>query len=198
MNLNQLIYICILLLIFGIYIYIENKTNNKLLLLKKEHLVELNINPNLLICRDDFIIELLQNAIFIKYKAPTFYSRMILNIEDFLVSFETLKQNITNIYLNQSQMIQPSKLTKSQQQILINDLRDQLERVMTHIQTIINVLPNEYIYLNSYYNFYQLMRNQLSRYYNRILSMYKINDHTSQYQLLRTSENKYNFIDWKS
>jgi len=195
MNINQLIQICILLLLFGIYIYADNKSNNNKLLLKKEYLKELNINPNLLICRDEFIIELLYNAIFIKYKAPTFYTKMILYIEDFIVSFETLKQNITNIYLNPKQMIQPSKLTNSQQHILLNDLRDQLERVMKHIQTIIHVIPNENIYLDSYYKFYQLIRNQLSRYYNRILSMYKINDHTSQYQLLRTSENKYDFID---
>jgi hypothetical protein len=175
--------------------YIDNKTINNKLLLKKEYLNKLNISSNLLISRDDFIIELLHNAIFIKYKAPTFYNKMISNIEDFLVTFETLKQNVTNIYLDSKQMIQPVSLSKDQQHILINDIRDQLERVMTHIETIIHVIPNENIYLESYYNFYQLLRNQLSRYYNRILSMYKIYDHTSQYQLLRTSEKKYDFID---
>jgi hypothetical protein len=195
MNINQLIQISILLLLFATYIYVDNKTNNNKLLLKQEYLNKLNINSNSLISRDEFIIELLYNAIFIKYKAPTFYTIMISYIEDFLVTFETLKQNITNIFLNNQQMIQPSKLTNSQRQILINDIRDQLERIMKHVQTIINVIPNENIYLDSYYSFYQLLRNQLSRYYNRILSMYKINDHTSNYLLLRTSEKKYDFID---
>jgi len=195
MSINQLIQICLLLLFSGVYVYInEYKTNNKLLLIN-EYIKELNINPNLLICRDKFIIELLYDAIFIKYKDPISYSNMILYIEDFIVSFETLKQNINNIFLNSNQMIQPSILTKNQQLILINDLRDQLERVMKHIESIIYIIPNEKIYLDSYYNFYQLIRNQLSRYYNKILTMYKINDHTTRYQLLRTSENKYDFID---
>ena len=193
MNIYQLILICILILI-GVYntIKINNpiKINNK-----KEHLEKLNINPNLLITRDNFIIELLYSAIFIKYKAPTFYDRMILNIEDFLVTFETLKQNVTNIFLDKDQMIQPTTLSKNQQQILINDIRDQLERIFKHIETIIYVIPNEKIYLDSYYNFYQLLRNQLSRYYNRITTMYNIKDHTSYYLLSRSSETKYDFID---
>lgn len=189
MNISQLTQIIIILIFYGLYLYNQNRTD------KITYIKQLNINPDLLICRDEFIIELLYNAIFIKYKAPKSYLQLINYIEDFLVSFETLKHNITNIFLNKDQMIQPSNLTKSHQHILINDLRDQLERIMKHTETIIHVIPNEKIYLDSYYNFYQLMRNQLSRYYNRILTMYKINDHTSQYQLLRTSENKYDFID---
>ena len=189
MNISQLTQIIIILILYGLYLYNQNRTD------KITYIKQLNINPDLLICRDEFIIELLYGAIFIKYKAPKSYLQLINYIEDFLVSFETLKQNITNIFLNKDQMIQPSKLTKSHQHIIINDLRDQLERIMKHIETIIHVIPNEKIYLDSYYNLYQLMRNQLSRYYNRILTMYKINDHTSQYQLLRTSENKYDFID---
>ena len=195
MDFNQVFQICIILILSGLYIYHlhRNTINNQQL--KQKHLIDLDINPKFLIIRDDTIIELLQSAIFIKSKAPTFYKQMILNIEDFLVTFESLKQNSTNIFLYKQQMIQPSKLSNSQQHILINDLRDQLERVFKHLQTIIHVLPNENIYLDSYYNFYQLLRNQLSRYYNRIMSMYKINDHTSQYQLVRSSEKKYDFID---
>ena len=194
MNINQIIQICILLLTFGIYIYFK-QTNNIIDDKNKQYLNELNINTNLLISKDKSIIELLYKSIFIRYKAPLFYAKIILYIEDFLVTFETLRQNITNIYLNPTQLIQPNKLSKSQQQILINDLRDQLERVMKYIESIIHVIPNEKIYLDSYYQFYQSIRIQLSRYYNKIFDMYKINDHTSQYQLLRTSENKYDFID---
>ena len=180
------IIICSILLFFNI-----NQTNYELL----SNINTLELNNNLLITRDEYLIKLLTEAIFLKYKAPNAFDKLILYIEDFIVIFETLKQNITNIYLKQDQMIQPDKLSKSHQSILLNDLRDALERVMNHLETFIYVIPNEKIYLDSYYNFYQLLRNQLSKYYNRILSMYKINDHTSYYQVIRSSAHKYDFID---
>ena len=195
MNYNY-IFKLITLIVFCCIYYLYNRYQSKNILSANiQYLQKLNINNQLLISKDKFIIKLLNDAIFIKYKAPEAFSKLILYIEDFLVTFETLKQNITNIYLDPNQMIQPNKLSNSHQQILINDLRDQLERIMKHIETIIYVIPNDSVYLDNYYNFYQLLRNQLSRYYNRILSMYKINDHTSQYQILRLAENKYDFID---
>ena len=196
METNLILKICIILILFGLYIYYEKKIN------KKDdntelYLAELDINPDYFIIQDKYIVELLYKAIFIKYKARTFYDRMILNIEDFLVTYETLKQNKTNIFLNNKQMIEPTDLSKGQQQILINDLRDQLDRILKQIETIIHVIPNEHTYLDNYYYFYQLLRNHLSKYYNEIIDKYNIIDHTSLYQLLRTGENKYDFIDWE-
>jgi len=41
------------------------------------------------------LIEILNKAIFLKHKAPDAFNKLILYIEDFIVVFETLKQNIT-------------------------------------------------------------------------------------------------------
>lgn len=190
MDIEYFVKLIILIIICCICIYFYQQNN---ILTPINNI--LGIDPNLLINRDKYIIEILTKAIFLKYKAPEAFNKLIIYIEDFIVVFETLKQNITNIYLKNDQMIQPDKLSESHRLILLNDLRDTLERVMTHLETFIYVIPNDKIYLDSYYQFYQLLRNQLSRYYNRILSMYKINDHTSQYQVLRSSVNKYDFID---
>ena len=92
-------------------------------------------------------------------------------------------------------MIKPFKLNKIQQSLLINDLRDQLERILIHVQTIIHVLPSDLRYLDSYYDFSQLLKHNLSRYYNFIMGKYNFIDHTSQYQVLRKTENKYGYLD---
>jgi hypothetical protein len=190
-KINIVSIICIIIVIFIVYTSLYPTK------IDKTYLEELNINPKYFIKQDNYIMELLYKAIFIKYKAPTFYDKMILNIEDFLVTYETLKQNKTNIFLNPKQMIKPAELSKDKQQILINDLRDQLERILKQIETIIYVIPNEHTFLDSYYYFYQLLRNHLSKYYNEMMDKYNINDHTSQYQVLRTGEDKYDFIDWE-
>lgn len=190
-KINIVSIICIIIVIFIVYTSLYPTK------IDKTYLEELNINPKYFIKQDNYIMELLYKAIFIKYKAPTFYDKMILNIEDFLVTYETLKQNKTNIFLNPKQMIKPAELSKDKQQILINDLRDQLERILKQIETIIYVIPNEHTFLDSYYYFYQLLRNHLSKYYNEMIDKYNVNDHTSQYQVLRTGEDKYDFIDWE-
>ena len=86
------------------------------------------------------------------------------------------------------------RLNNSYQQILLNDIRDQLERILLHINTFIHILPNDQEYLNIYYNFFQLIRSHLSMYYNKIISQYGLSDHTHLYQIIRSSENKYGFI----
>ena len=157
---------------------------------------ELEISPHSLLSRDDYLLKLLYSAIFIKLKTPEDYTQLIKYIEDFLVTYETLKQNINNIFLKPTDLIQQLKLSPIQQSILINDVRDQLERILKHIQHIIYKIPSNTRYLDAYYQFFQLIRSHLSRYYNRILSDLKYSDHTSNYQLLRTSEDKYGWLDW--
>ena len=92
-------------------------------------------------------------------------------------------------------MLKPFTLRTNHHAILINDLRDQLEMILKQIQTIIYILPQNVIYLNRFYQFNQLIKSHLSRYYNKILFKYNYNDHTSQYLLNRTSEDKYYFLD---
>jgi len=192
-------YVFICLSLLTIYIYYCQLTYNTNYVLgtekKKKYLNILKINPSLLITKDDQIIELLHSALFIKEKSPTYFKQLINYIEDFLTSYQTLRQNINNIYIKKTDLIKPIELSEIQQSILINDIRDKLERVMKHIETMIFNNPKDITYLESYYQFYQLIRSHLSRYYNKILSDYNFKDHTSQYQLTRSSENKYDFLN---
>ncbi len=197
---QQFSYVFIAICLMSIFIYYSQsishakyvfKTNKK-----TEYLRELDIDPKSLISKDDFLIELFYSALFIKAKSPEDYKKLIAYIEDFLVTYETLKQNKNNIFVRPTDMIQPFELSSIQKTILINDIRDQLERILKHIQTIIYKIPSNTRYLDSFYQFNQLIRSHLSRYYNRILSDLNYIDHTSQYQLLRTSEDKYGWLDW--
>ena len=196
---NNFSYIFVFICIFSIFIFYSQKistVNYNLKIKEKEfYLKELDINPTSLSARDDELLKILYEAIFIKFKANHIYKKIITRIENFFVIYETLKQNINNIYLSKSNMIKPFKLQDSHRSILINDLRDQLELILKDIQTIIYVLPNDLIYLDAFYQFNQIIKSHLSRYYNRILSDYNFNDHTSQYLLIRSSEDKYDFLD---
>jgi len=196
---QQFSYVFISICLMSVFIYYSQSIshakyvfkNNK----KTEYLRELELDPQSLLSRDDYLVELFYSAFFIKKMSPDDYKKCIQYIEDFLVTYETLKQNKNNIFLKPTDMIQPFKLSSIQKTILINDIRDQLERILKHIQTIIYKIPSNTRYLDSFYQFNQLMRSHLSRYYNRILSDLNYIDHTSQYQLLRSSEDKYGWLD---
>jgi hypothetical protein len=191
-------YIIIIICLICIYIYYSqtiSNINSQLIDEKNKNQIKyLEITDFHLISRDYDLINILYEARFIKERSPDMYTKLIEYIEQFLMIFESLKRNINNIYLKPSNMIKPLSLTTIQKTILINDLRDQLEKILKHIQKIIHNIPHYTHYLDSYYKFSQYIRSHLSRYYNRILSDNNINDHTSQYQLIRSSENKYDFI----
>ncbi len=197
---NNFSYVFITTCLMGLYIYCNqqkysiNKSIN--IETKINNLKELNIKSTSLISKDNYLIELLYDSIFIYIKEPLIFTKLISYIEDFFVTFETLKQDIDNIFLKSNDIITPIRLNKLHKSILTNDLRDQLERIMIHIDTFIHFIPNELRYLNSYYEFSQLIRLHLTKYYQKILDNNNINDHTSKYQLIRSSENKYGFIDW--
>jgi hypothetical protein len=197
---QQFSYVFIGICLMAIFIYYSQSISHAKYIFKinkkTEYLNELEIDKNSLLSRDDYLVELFYSAIFLKHKSQEDYTKLITYIEDFFVTYETLKQNKNNIFLRPTDLVQPFKLSKIQQSILINDIRDQLERIFKHIQTIIYKVPSNTRYLDSYYQFFQLLRSHLSRYYNRILSDLNFSDHTSQYQLIRTSEDKYGWLDW--
>lgn len=196
---NNFSYVFIAICLMSIFIYYSQKIsfeNNKYNIeLKNKYMTEMNIDPLSLLARDEYLINLIYSVRFIKYNGYLLYKNLIVYLEDFFITYETLKQNVNNIFLNKTDMIKPFKLNKIQQSLLLNDLRDQLERILKQIESIIYLLPNQQEYINSLYNFSQLIRSHLSRYYNRIMSDYNFFDHTSQYQLIRSSENKYDFLD---
>ena len=199
-NTNNFSYVFISTCLIVIYIYY----NQQKYILNKElniesninKLKELNIKNTLIISKDNYLIELLYNSRFIYFKDSNTFNLLINYIEDFLITFETLRQNINNIFLKSNDLIKPIVLNKLQKSILINDIRDQFERIMNHIETFIHIIPDDIRYLNAYYKFSQLIRLHLTKYYNKILYDNNIDDHTSIYQLIRSSENKYGFIDW--
>jgi hypothetical protein len=196
---NNFGYVFISICLSFIYIYYNQKISYTNYQFKKKQLDsyvnELNIDPNSLLARDKGLVNILYEARFIKSKSDKQFAKLIDLLENFFITFETLKQNVNNIFLKPTDMIKPFKLNKIQQSILLNDLRDHLERILKHVQTVIYTLPDDKRYLDSYYNFSQLLKNNLSKYYNFIMTKYKFIDHTSQYQVIRTSEDKYGFID---
>jgi len=179
-------YVFLTICLMSIYIYYSQKiiTLNKIKKNndKNQHLRYLNIKLSSLIAKDERLIEILYNAKFIKKKFNE-YDKMIKNIEHFLILYKTLKQN---------KMISRCHLPTNYNTILLTDLRDQLELTLKHIHSIIHILPHDLNYLNAFYQFNQLIRAHLSNYYNTVISS---PDHTSQYLLRRSGEDKYDFLD---
>jgi hypothetical protein len=196
---NNFNYVFICFILISIFIYYSQKisTANYIKNTKEttKYLLALGIDKFSLIAKENEILKILYDAKFIKEYANIRYKNMINRVENFLVIYETLDKNINNIYLQKNDMVKPFTLRSNHHAILINDLRDQLEMILKDIQTVIYVLPQDLIYLEAFYQFSQIMKSHLSRYYNKILFKYNYNDHTSQYLLNRTSENKYYFLD---
>lgn len=195
---NKFSYVFILSCLYIVFIYfsqlISNTNQNIKTQENKNHIEYLEIDSQF-IANDKELVKILYGARFIKERSPDKYSKMLEYINYFLILYESLKQNKTNIFLESSNMLKSQQLTKIDRSLLINDLRDQLEKIMNHIQTLIYNMPHHKQYLDNYYYFSQLIRSHLSEYYNKILSETDIEDHTSKYQLIRSSENKYDFIN---
>jgi hypothetical protein len=196
---NNFSYVFICFVLIAIFIFYSQKISTvnyiKQTKEKKIYLLELGIDAFSLIATDSKLLKILYDAKFIKESAKLEYKKIINRIENFLVIYETLNSGINNIYLKETDMIKPFNLRSNHHTILIHDLRDQLELVLKGIQSIIHVLPQDLIYLDAFYQFNQIIKSHLSRYYNKILFKYNYIDHTSQYLLNRTSEDKYYFLD---
>ncbi len=197
---NKFSYVFICMCLFGIFIYYVQKisfyNNLQSKNTKSDHINRLNIPETSFVYNDDYLIELLYSARFMKVKQPILYDQMIKLIENFLIFHRTLKLGINNIFLKPTDMIKPHKLNIMQRMILLNDFRDLFERILKHIQTFIHVLPDDDRYLNSFYEFNQLIKNHLNKYYHQIRQQYNYVDFSQYYQLNRSSEDKYGPIDW--
>ena len=127
---NNFSYVFISICLMCVYVYYTQKisyTNhqyNKQQIIKNTS--ELNIDPTSLLARDQTLINILYGARFIKSKSQKQFAKLIDLLENFMITFETLKRDVNNIFLKPSDMIKPFKLNKIQQSLLINDLRDQL------------------------------------------------------------------------
>jgi hypothetical protein len=153
------------------YIYNNHST-------KYKQQTKSNIQP------DIYLSKLLNQHEKISKKAPKEFNKLRELIKDFLLTHHILLSNNRK-----------NTLTKTQLKISINDLRDQLERILKYSQTLIHLMPHDKTYLDEFFIFNQLLKQCLSNYYNEIISIYGINDHTHQYELLRSSENKYGYVD---
>lgn len=195
-NTKNTSYTIISLFLFILLLYNDHKKYYSKHLDKTKQKIELTkigISENSLINDNPDLIKILYNADFIRNKSNKYYSNLINMIEYYLTIYETLKKNVNNINLIKGTMIKPFKLNKSHHTILINDLRDQLEAILQFNDTFIHILPNEDRYLEAYYQFKQLIKLYLSRYYNEILTIYNYIDHSSNYELYR-SQAKYGFL----
>ncbi len=162
----------IIILLICLLVY-YNMKKDKIIRLKPnmiDYVKELEIKQNSLIIKDIYLVELLYRGKFLKMQSPIYYSELLDYINNFIISLNNPKQ-------------------------IISDARDNLERVLKHIQSMIFILPSDSFYLDEFYKFSQSIKVYLSKYYFDILKKHNIIDHTSYYLLNRSSENKYGFFD---
>jgi hypothetical protein len=184
------VFILIILLVITIYYFqLETYYNMNINIYNKDKYIKyLNIDSNSLLSRDLILLEILYKYRFIYKYALKDYDKLINIIEKFFITYESLDKNINNIFLAKTDIIKPHILNRIEQSLLINDLGDQLDRILKHINNFIYVLPSDIKYLNAFYEFNQLINYNLSKYYNKFRQ-------SNNYQSNNISNNKYGFFD---
>jgi hypothetical protein len=128
----------------AIYIYysqlIDHTNKTEKIARKNKNLIKLKINKFSPISSDNYLLELLNKSDHIHVKAPIAFSNLLKLIEDFLSIYNVLKsnKNTSQPPINQMQII------------LINDLRDKLERILKYSQTMIHLMPHNKLYLDDF------------------------------------------------
>jgi hypothetical protein len=171
-----------ILIIFILIILLLINYNNLL----KINIEEIKIEEKQLIANDAKLLEILHNIKSINPYITNFYDKLNELLEDFYATHKTLLLNVNNIYIKPNELVKPFKLNIVHRNILKNDLRDQLERILKHIEEMIYVIPSQEMYLNAYYNFNKLINEHLSKMYSQINTI-------PQYQIYRKDAN-YDFF----
>lgn len=177
-----IIIVCIFIVVFLIFLIIKYNP----LKMNNNYLEELEIGKKQLIAGDDKLIEILYNIRGINLYINKFYNKLYELLEDFYVTHRTLLLNVNNIYLKPNEFVKPFKLNIVHRNMLKNDLRDQLERILKHIEEMIHTIPSQQLYLNAFSNFNKLINEHLSKMYSQI-------DKIPEYQINRKNEN-YDFL----
>lgn len=160
--------------------------NSSKIINNKNYLEELKIGEKQLIARDAKLLEILYNIRGINPYMTNFYNKLYELLEDFYATHKTLLLNVNNIYLKPNELVKPLKLNIIHRNILKNDLRDQLERILNHIEDMIYIIPSQQIYLDAFSNFNKLINEHLSKMYSKIsiLPEYQINRKDINYDFL--------------
>jgi hypothetical protein len=131
----------------------------------------------ILFIKPDINLLLLRYKIF---KLPNKESKVLQEyLDEFLVLFKMIDNNID--------------LTISQQQLLLNDIREQMNKINKYIDTFIHIIPYHIKYLDEYYNFCISLKTYLSNKYYYLLNKYNITIVESDYNTLDNSIN-YDYI----
>jgi hypothetical protein len=189
-------YIIISLFIFSFYIYHNQTISYENLLsdrkTKNKYIDYIGTTNESFLSKDLKLLEILYSARYLKLEAPIHYNELLILMDDFFVTYTTLKKNVNNIYIQKDNIIQPIKLNPATQTILINDLRDQLERILKHMDMFILQISANTRYTISLYYVNQQIKSRLSKYYNEILN--KFDMYPTKYEILRSNEDKYDFL----
>ena len=131
----------------------------------------------ILFIKPDINLLLLRYKIF---KLPNKESKVLQEyLDEFLVLFKMIDNNID--------------LNISQQQLLLNDIREQMNKINKYIDTFIHIIPYHIKYLDEYYNFCISLKTYLSNKYYYLLNKYNITIVESDYNTLDNSIN-YDYI----
>jgi hypothetical protein len=109
-------------------------------------------------------------------------------LDDFLVLFKIIDNNRFNNLITKD-----IELNIHQQQLLLNDIREKMNKINKYVDTFIHIIPYHIKYLDEYYNFCISLKTYLSNNYYYLLNKYNINIVESDYNLLDKS-NKYDYI----
>lgn len=169
------IIITLLLIKYNFFKEISNSNINN-------YIEKLGIDNRPLISEDVKLLEILYNIRGINPYITKYYNKLYDLLEDFYAMQKTLLLNVNNIYLKPNELVKPFKLNVVHRDILKNDLRDQLERILKHMEEIIYIIPSQQMYLDAFSNFNKLINEHLSKMYIKVVDL-------PQYQIMRNDKN---------
>jgi hypothetical protein len=150
----------------------------------------ININPEIKDSLKDKNLLLLIYKIRILNLPNKELKTLIEYLDDFLVLFKTIDNNRFN---DNNLITKDIELNIHQQQLLLNNIREQMNKINKYVDTFIHIIPYHIKYLDEYYNFCISLKTYLSNNYYYLLNKYNINIVESDYNLLDKS-NKYDYI----
>ena len=184
LTLGLILLYCYILYING-YISFIDKEDNEI------YNYIININPEF---KDNLLKDKKLSLLIYNIKILNLPNKELKTLIEYLDTFLILFKIIDNNKFNNDNFITKNiELNIHQQQLLLNDIREQMNKINKYVDTFIHIISYHIKYLDEYYNFCISLKTYLSNKYYYLLNKYNINIVESDYNLLDKS-NKYDYI----
>lgn len=155
-----------------------------------DHIInQLKLNDLEEINKENKIVKYLHDNVYISYYSNEYYNKLKLLLNDYLIIYNHIKQNIDILHNKSS--IKGNKLSINQKRLLFRDMNNLRNIIINHYDSLIHILPNNNRIINKYNEMYKILIIILNYYYYDIINNNKDIDNLIETHFI----NSYNFND---